>query len=65
MKSATLVGVPAHTACSVTQWLDKFGVDYFKKLPENFSDLNLIEHAWFIKKQLQDHDISTVPKLKI
>ena len=38
-------GASAHTARSITNWLEDCGVDYFKKSPGNSQDLNPIEHV--------------------
>ncbi|KAG0725911.1 Transposable element Tcb2 transposase [Chionoecetes opilio] len=57
-------GAPAHTAKSVTQWLDDCMVPFIKDWPGNSLDLNPIENLWHIgKKDLQGKDVSSIPKL--
>ncbi|KAG0730527.1 Transposable element Tcb2 transposase [Chionoecetes opilio] len=55
----------AHTAKSVTQWLDDCMVPFIKDWPGNSLDLNPIENLWhMVKKDLQGKDVSSIPKLK-
>ena len=57
-------GAPAHTARSVTQWLQDCQISYFKDWPGNSPDINPIENLWgLMKRQLRDLDTSSVPKL--
>ncbi|KAG0710802.1 WD repeat-containing protein 20 [Chionoecetes opilio] len=58
-------GAPAHTAKSVTQWLDDCMVPFIKDWPGNSLDLNPIENLWhMVKKELQGKDVSSIPKLE-
>ncbi|KAG0714558.1 Transposable element Tcb1 transposase [Chionoecetes opilio] len=58
-------GAPAHTAKSVTQWLDDCMVPFIKDWPGNSPDLNPIENLWhMVKKDLQGKDVSSIPKLE-
>ncbi|KAG0701669.1 Transposable element Tcb2 transposase [Chionoecetes opilio] len=58
-------GAPAHTAKSVTQWLDDCMVPFLKDWPGNSLDLNPIENLWhMVKKDLQGKDVSSIPKLE-
>ena len=48
-------GTPAHTAKSVTAWLEQNGVEALEKLPGSFPDLNSIEKCWsLLKKKSQN-----------
>lgn len=58
-------GAPAHTAKSITTWLDDCRVSFIKDWPGNSPDLNPIENLWhMVKKDLQGKDVSSVPKLE-
>ncbi|KAG0714034.1 Transposable element Tcb2 transposase [Chionoecetes opilio] len=55
-------GAPAHTAKSVTKWLDYCMVPFIKDWPGNSPDLNPIENLWhMVKKDLQGKDVSSIP----
>lgn len=59
-------GAPAHTAKSITTWLNDCGISFMKDWPGNSPDLNPIENVWHIvKRDLQGKDVSSVAKLEV
>lgn len=58
-------GARAHTAKSVTQWLQDCEVPFINDWPGNSPDISPIENLWeIVKRDLQDKDVSSVPKLE-
>ena len=58
-------GAPAHTARSITTWLEDCQVPFIKDWPGNSPDISPIENLWHtVKCDLRGKDVSSVPKLE-